>query len=52
MGSQTDIENVQKVNLDIYDALKKYDTDGPRCTFGFKCTKPCDFGKNAFERDI
>lgn len=46
------IENAQKVNLNVYNALKKYDTDGPRCTFGFKCIKPCAFGKNAFKRNI
>lgn len=46
------INEVKDYNYAVYHELKKYDTNGPRCTFGWKCIKPCIFGKMAFERDI
>jgi len=42
------IENVKSENA--REALKRINT-GARCTFGFKCTRPCMFGaKKAFDR--
>ncbi len=46
------IKGVEDYNYAVYFNLKKYDTNGPRCTFGWKCIKPCIFGKGAFEREI
>ena len=46
------INGVEDYNYAVYHALKQYDTNGPRCTFGWKCIKPCAFGKAAFERDV
>ena len=46
------LKGVEDYNYAVYHALKKYDTNGPRCTFGWKCIKPCAFGKAAFERDV
>lgn len=46
------LKGVEDYNYAVYHILKKYNTNGPRCTFGWKCIEPCVFGTGAFEREI
>lgn len=46
------LKGVEDYNYAVYHILKKYNTNRPRCTFGWKCIEPCVFGTGAFEREI